>query len=85
MLSTFDEPRITRLLKYLKYLINEKLKAFKGRNWKLYDHYEDKVKQEIKKEKTAGQDARSNLRNIFGKLLMNCKLQEILSLSNPDQ
>jgi len=50
ILSTSDKPWITPLLKHL---INERWKAFRNRNWKLYHHYKDKVKQEIKKAKMA--------------------------------
>ncbi|MEL7309267.1 MAG: endonuclease/exonuclease/phosphatase family protein, partial [Pseudomonadota bacterium] len=49
MLSTSDKPWITPLLKHL---INERWKAFRGKDWRLYQHYKDKVKREIKKAKT---------------------------------
>jgi hypothetical protein len=82
-LTSSDKPWITPLLKHL---VNERWKAFRLKNWNLYHHYKEKVKNEIKKAKAvwAGRQIQSakhvwNVVKEVRGIKQNCSLQTLVN------
>ena len=81
-MTTKDKPWVTPLLKSL---INERWQAYRERNFKLYNHYKVKVKEEIKKakevwlKKTSNSSIWETIKVINGKTSNNNPMDHIYS------